>query len=333
MKSVLQVVMFLVLSFAAVAHAQTKVIKIDGSDTVYPITEAMSEEFQKDKKGSVNVTIGVSGTGGGFKKFCRGETDISDASRPITKSEMDDCKAAQIKYFEIPIAFDATVVAVNAKNNWLNEISVADLKTIWQSAAQGKIKNWNQVNPKWPNAEIKLYGSGPGSGTFDFFTEAINGKAKESRGDYTASKDYNTLVKGIAGDQYALGYIPLAYFEENQKILKALAILGGEKAPTKKAVLPSKKTVEDNTYFPLARPLFIYVSEAAAKKPEVNEFVKFYLAHARSVVPAANYIALPAKIYELGTEHYSKGKLGTVFGTGSNIGLKIDELMKKETTF
>lgn len=323
----------LVFVGAVAAQAQTKVIKIDGSDTVYPITEAMSEEFQTSKKGEVNVTVGVSGTGGGFKRFCRGETDISDASRPITKTEMEDCKKAGIKYFEIPIAFDATVIAVNAKNDWVSEISVADLKKIWESAAEGKIKKWNQVNPKWPDQEMKLYGSGPGSGTFDFFTEAVNGKAKESRGDYTASKDYNTLVKGIGGDKYALGYIPLAYFTQNKKSLKALAILGGEKAPIQKAVMPSKETVENNTYFPLSRPLFIYVSEAAAKRSEVNEFVKFYLAQSPKMVPVAGYIALPNKLYTMSTEHYSKGRVGTVFGQESTVGLKIEDLMKKEATF
>ena len=329
--------MWLVGSFilfaAALAQAEAKVIKVDGSDTVYPITEAVSEDFQKMKKGEVNVTVGVSGTGGGFKRFCRGETDISDASRPITKSEMEDCKKAGVKYFEIPIAFDATVIAVNAKNDWLTEISVADLKKIWESAAEGKIKKWNQVNPKWPDNEIKLYGSGPGSGTFDFFTEAINGKAKDSRGDYTASKDYNTLVKGLSGDKYSLGYIPLAFYAQNSKSLKALAILGGEKAPTQKPVMPSKETVENNTYFPLSRPLFIYVSEASAKKPEVSEFVKYYIKSAEAIVPAVKYVALPAKAYEMAQEHFAKGKLGTVFGSDSHVGVKIEELLKKEASF
>jgi phosphate transport system substrate-binding protein len=311
------------------AHAQS-VIKIDGSDTVYPITEAVAEEFQAAHKGKVNVTVGVSGTGGGFKKFCRGETDLSDASRPITKEEMADCKKAGVKYFEIPVAFDAAVIAVNAKNDFITEINVADLKTIWSPAAQGKVMKWSDVNAKWPKNEMKLYGSGPGSGTFDFFTEAINGKAKDSRGDYTASKDYNTLVKGIAADKYALGYIPLAYYMENRKSLKALAIIGGA---GKKAVLPSKETVEDNSYFPLSRPLFIYVSEAAAKKTEVADFVKYYLSSAATIVPAVKYVALPAKAYTMGAEHFTKGKIGTVFGMGSNVGLKIEDLMKKEATF
>lgn len=323
----------LVLWGASFAHAETKVIKIDGSSTVYPITEAVAEEFQKEKKSDVNVTVGISGTGGGFKKFCRGETDIQDASRPISKTEMEDCKKAGIKYYELPIAYDATVVAVNSKNTWVKEISVDDLKKMWEPEAQGKITKWNQVNPKWPNEDLKLFGAGSDSGTFDYFTEAIVGKAKSSRGDYTASEDDNTLVKGIAGSKGALGYVPMSYYMENQKTLKALAILGGEKAPLKTAVLPSKETVENNTYFPLSRPLFLYVSEASAKKSEVTEFVKYYLKSANAIVPAVKYVALPAKAYEMGQEHFSKGKLGTVFGTGTHVGVKIEELMKKESAF
>lgn len=318
---------------SVMAFAQTKTIKIDGSSTVYPITEAVAEEFQKDKKSTVNVTVGISGTGGGFKKFCRGETDIQDASRPITKAEMEDCKKAGIKYFELPIAYDATVVAVHAKNTWLNEISVDELKKIWEPSAQGKITKWNQVNPKWPATDIKLYGAGSDSGTFDYFTEAVVGKAKSSRGDYTASEDDNTLIKGIAGDKNSLGYVPMSYYMENKKTLKALGIVGGEKAPLKTAVLPSKETVENNTYFPLSRPLFIYVNEASSKKAEVNEFVKYYLKTALAVVPEVKYVALPAKAYDMAQEHYSKGKLGTVFGAESHVGVKIEDLMKKEATF
>ncbi len=315
------------------AQAQRKTIKVDGSSTVYPITEAVAEEFQKEKKSSINVTVGISGTGGGFKKFCRGETDIQDASRPITKAEMEDCKKAGIKYYELPIAYDATVVAVNPKNTWLSEITVADLKKIWEPGAQGQIKKWNQVNPKWPAEEIKLYGAGSDSGTFDYFTEAIVGKAKSSRGDYTASEDDNTLVKGISGDKNSLGYLPMSYFIENKKSLKALAIIGGEKAPVKTGVLPSKETVEDNTYYPLSRPLFLYVSEASTKKSEVVDFVKYYLKLAPSIVPAVKYVALPAKAYEMAQDHFAKGKLGTVFGAESHVGLKIEDLLKKETTF
>lgn len=314
------------------AQAQTKMIKVDGSSTVYPITEAVAEEFQKETKG-VNVTVGVSGTGGGFKKFCRGETDIQDASRPISKTEMEDCKKAGIKYFELPIAYDATVVAVHAKNSWVKEISIDELKKMWEPTAQGTITKWNQINPKWPNEDLKLFGAGSDSGTFDYFTEAVVGKAKSSRGDYTASEDDNTLVKGIAGSKNAIGYLPMSYYMENKKSLKALAIIGGEKAPLKTGVLPSKETVENNTYFPLSRPLFLYVSEASAKKTEVSDFVKYYLKSAQTIVPAVKYVALPPKAYEMAQEHFAKGKIGTVFGSGSHVGVKIEELMKKEAAF
>ncbi|MFZ3231466.1 MAG: PstS family phosphate ABC transporter substrate-binding protein [Pseudobdellovibrio sp.] len=335
MSRILFAVWATVLLVGVYANAENKIIKVDGSSTVYPITEAMSEEFQNINKGKsdTKVTVGISGTGGGFKKFCRGETDLQDASRPITKSEMEDCKKAGIKYFELPIAYDATVVAVNLKNTWLTEISVDDLKKIWEPSAQGKIMKWKQVNPAWPDSDFKLYGAGSDSGTFDYFTEAVVGKAKSSRGDYTASEDDNTLVKGIAGDKFALGYVPMSYYMENRKTLKALAIIGGEKAPSKKGILPSKETVENSTYFPLSRPLFIYVNEVSAKKPEVKEFVQFYLKNSSKIVIDVKYVALPAKAYELATDHFNKGRLGTVFNANeSHIGLKIEELLKKEAS-
>lgn len=322
----------LVLSLISLQVKAQTTIKVDGSSTVYPITEAVAEEFQNANKNAIKVTVGISGTGGGFKKFCRGETDLQDASRPISKSEMEDCKKAGIQYFELPIAYEGTVVAVNPKNSWLKEISVEELKKMWEPSAMSTVKKWNQINPKWPEEEFKLFGAGSDSGTFDYFTEAIVGKPKSSRGDYTASEDDNTLVKGIAGDKNAIGYLPMSYYEENKKNLKALAIFGGAKAPVKNAVLPSKETVENGTYFPLSRPLFIYVNAASAKKAPVSEFVNFYLKSAPQLVQQVKYVALPAKAYTLALEHFSKGKIGTVFASGSNVGMKIEELMKKEAT-
>lgn len=325
-------ILILLLSLVSLQGWAQNTIKIDGSSTVYPITEAVAEEFQNAKKNSIKVTVGISGTGGGFKKFCRGETDLQDASRPISKTEMEDCKKAGIQFFELPIAYEGTVVAVNTKNTWLKEISVEQLKKMWEPSAMSNIKKWNQINDKWPDAEFKLFGAGSDSGTFDYFTEAIVGKAKSSRGDYTASEDDNTLVKGIAGDKNSIGYLPMSYYEENKKSLKALAIFGGEKAPTKNAVLPTKETVENGTYYPLSRPLFIYVSVASAKKPEVNEFVVYYLKNAAKLVQQVKYVALPAKAYTLAEEHFAKGKTGTVYGSGNNVGMKIEDLMKKEAT-
>lgn len=306
------------------------IVKIDGSSTVFPITEAVAEEFQASQRGKVKVTVGISGTGGGFKKFCRGETDVQNASRPIQAKEMEDCKKAGIKFFELPIAYDAMAIIVNPKNDWLTSITVSELNKIWSPEAQGKITKWNQVNPKWPDQPLKLYGAGSDSGTFDYFTEAIVGKSKSSRGDYTASEDDNTLVQGVSGDKSALGYIPLAYYEENKSKLKLIAVDGGPKSPSKKPVLPSKETVESGTYFPLSRPIFIYVSEAAYKKTEVADFVHFYLKDAAALVPQVKYIALPASAYESAREVLKKGKVGTMFGGHSEIGLKIEELMKKE---
>jgi len=329
LKNVLLSLSVVMGSFAA--HADVPVIKIDGSSTVFPITEAMAEEFQAAQKGKVRVTVGISGTGGGFKKFCRGETDVQDASRPIQSAEMEACRKANIKFMEIPIAYDATAVVVNPKNTWLKSISVAELKKMWEPGAQGKVVKWSDVNPAWPKENLKLYGAGSDSGTFDYFTEAIVGKAKSSRGDYTASEDDNTLVTGVANDMYALGYIPLAYYEENKGKLKVVGIVGGEKAPKKnEAVLPSRETVETGTYFPLSRPIFIYVSEAAMKKQEVKDFVNFYLDNSAKLVPEVKYVALPAKAYEMGKEHVKKGKWGTVFGGHSEVGLKIEQLMKRE---
>jgi phosphate transport system substrate-binding protein len=315
------------LMFAGAAQAQ--VVKLDGSSTVYPISEAVAEEFQKSKKNAIKVTVGISGTGGGFKKFCRGETDISDASRPILKKEMDECAKAGIKYFELPVAFDALTVVVNPKSP-VKQLTVAELKTMWEPAAQGKVTKWNQVNPAYPDAPLKLFGPGADSGTFDYFTEAVNGKSKASRGDFTASEDDNVLVQGVSRDTGALAYFGYAYYIENKDKLKAVAIVDPK---TGKAVEPSEKTVIDGTYQPLSRPIFIYVSESAYKKPEVKEFVEYYLKHAATLSKEVKYVPLPAKAYELAAEHLKKGKLGTVFGGEAEVGIRIEDLMAREAKF
>ncbi len=313
------------LGAAGVAHAQ--VVKIDGSSTVYPVTEAVAEDFQIAKKGAVKVTVGISGTGGGFKKFCRGDIDIADASRPILKKEMEACKAAGVQYVEMPVAFDALTVVANPANEWVKEITVAELKKIWEPDAQGKITRWSQVNPAWPDEPIKLFGPGADSGTFDYFTEAIVGKAKSSRGDFTASEDDNVLVQGVSGDKSALGYFGFAYYVENPKKLKALAVDGG-----KGGVLPSMKTVEDGSYQPLSRPIFIYVNIKAAEKPEVREFVEFYMKNAPALVKEVKYFPLPDQAYSANLMHLDKKKLGTVFNGEPEVGLKIDELLKREAS-
>jgi phosphate transport system substrate-binding protein len=307
---------------------KAQVVQVDGSSTVFPITEAVAEEFQKAKKGKVKVTVGIAGTGGGFKKFCRGEIDISDASRPILKQEMEACKGAGIEYFELPIAYDALTVIVNPKNDWVKALTVPDLKKMWEPSAQGKVTNWNQVRSEWPNAPLKLFGPGADSGTFDYFTEAIVGKAKSSRGDFTASEDDNVLVQGIANDRNALGYFGFSYYVENQNKLKAVPIDTG-KGP----VAPSPKTVEDGTYQPLSRPIFIYVSKKSMDKPEVREFVEFYLKNAPALVKQVKYVSLPQSVYTTGAEHLKKGKVGTMFGGEAEVGVKIEDLMKREAKF
>jgi phosphate transport system substrate-binding protein len=313
------------IAIAGVAQAQ--VIKIDGSSTVYPITEGVAEDFQKMKKNVIKVTVGISGTGGGFKKFCRGETDIQDASRPILEKEMADCRAAGVEYVELPVAFDALTVVMNPKNAFLKSITVDELKKIWEPAAQGKIMRWNQVNPAWPDAPIKLFGAGSDSGTFDYFTEAINGKSKASRGDFTASEDDNVLVQGVAQDVNAIGYFGYAYYAENTQRLKAVPIV--EKAG-KPAVAPSEASVLDGSYQPLSRPIFIYVSVKSLAKPEVREFTEYYMKNSAKIAKEVKYVPLPDKAYTIGLEHIAKGKKGTVFGGKNEVGVRIDDLLARE---
>ena len=312
------------LGFSA-APAMAQTVKIDGSSTVFPITEAVAEEFQKSKKGAVKVTVGISGTGGGFKKFCRGETDISSASRPILKSEMDECAKAGIRYLEMPVAYDALTVVVNPKSP-LASISIEDLKKMWEPAAQGKITRWNQVNPAFPDAPLKLFGAGADSGTFDYFTEAVTGKSKSSRGDFTASEDDNVLVTGVQRDVNALGFFGYAYYAENRDKLKGLAISwkGG------KPVGPSAETVINGTYQPLSRPIFIYINEKSARKPEIREFLEFFNKNAEKLTKEVKYVPLPAKAYSYNLETLGKMRLGTKFGGENKVGLTIEELMKLE---
>jgi len=314
---------------ASLAVKAQPVIKIDGSSTVFPVTEAVAEEFQKEMKGKVRVTVGISGTGGGFKKFMRGETDVQDASRPILTEEMESCKKNGIQYIELPICFDALTVVVNPKNNWCKEMKVSELKKLWEPAAQGKITKWNQIRPEWPDAPIKLFGPGADSGTFDYFTEAIVGKAKSSRGDYTASEDDNTLVQGVEGDKYALGYFGFAYYAAQSDKMKAVAIHWEGK--TDGPVEPSLANVLKAKYNPLARPLFIYVNVKSLERPEVVSFVEFYLKHAEQLCKEVKYVPLPKHAYEMAMERFKKRTLGTVFGGVPEVGLTIEEILKRET--
>ncbi len=299
-------------------------ILIDGSSTVFPISEAVAEEFRLEYP-NVRVSVGISGTGGGFKKFCNGEIDITDASRPIKDVEEEICAQNGIEFVELPVAFDGLTVVVNPENDWATCMTVEDLKTIWEPAAQGTITKWNQVRPEWPDAPLSLYGPGTDSGTFDYFTSAIVGEEGASRGDYTASEDDNVLVQGVSNDKYALGYFGFAYYAENQDKLKAVAIDGGNGC-----VLPSKETINNGTYQPLSRPVFIYVRKDALDRPEVEAFVNFYLENAGALATEVGYVALPDRAYELAKERVAKRITGSVFSGGSQVGVSIEELLKIE---
>ncbi|MBI5194361.1 MAG: PstS family phosphate ABC transporter substrate-binding protein [Nitrospirae bacterium] len=319
-----------IVVMSTMAYA-AQIIKIDGSSTVFPITEAVAEEFQKVVKGQTKVTVGISGTGGGFKKFCAGETDISDASRPIKPSEVELCKKNDIEYIELPVAYDGLAVMVNPKNNWVDYMTVKELKKIWEPAAQGKIKKWNQIRPNWPDKEIHLFGPGVDSGTYDYFTEAVVGKEHSSRGDYTSSEDDNVLVQGIATDTSALGFFGVAYFENNKDRLKLVAIDDENDANGKGPFLPEYDNVVNGIYQPLARPLFIYVNRKTADKTEVKNFVDFYLKNSGTLSKEVGYISLPAKAYDLVLRRFEKHTTGSVFGGhGSEVGVKIEQLLQKE---
>lgn len=296
-------------------------ITIDGSSTVLPIAEAMAEEFQAANS-DVKITVGKSGTGGGFKKFCAGETEISNASRPIKQKEIDLCAEKNIEYIEIPVAYDALSVVVNKDNDWAECMTVDELKTAWAKGAQGKISKWNQVNSKYPDAPLTLYGPGTDSGTFDYFNEAITDE-EGSRGDFATSEDDNTIVRGVAGDKNAMGYFGYSYYEENKDSLRAVQIDGGDGCIT-----PSDATVLDGTYSPLARPLFIYVSKTAMDRPEMKSFVEFYLDPAnKELVADVGYFPMPDEIYGKALARAQEGKTGTIFPDGKTVGVKLSDVL------
>ncbi|MEY3400895.1 MAG: hypothetical protein RLZZ86_510 [Cyanobacteriota bacterium] len=307
----------------------TTPIKVDGSSTVYPITQAVVKAYQADPGNKSQVQVNISGTSGGFEKFCAGKTDISNASRPINQSEMAACKKNGISYIELPIAFDALTIAVNPQNTWAKDITVAELKKIWEPGAEGKITKWNQVRSSWPDRPIKLYGAGDKSGTFDYFTEAIVGKAKASRKDYIASEDDQVLVAGINKDPDALGYFGYAYYAENKDKLKILAVNNG-----KEAILPSSETVEKAKYQPLSRPLFIYVNLwSSQNKTIVYKFADFYIKNAAKTAVSVGYVPLSEEAYKLDYVHLYKGKVGTVFGGKSEFNLTLGQLLRKQKQF
>ncbi|KAA0240275.1 MAG: PstS family phosphate ABC transporter substrate-binding protein [Armatimonadetes bacterium] len=294
-------------------------VQIDGSSTVFPISQAVAEEFMNGQPG-VNVTVAESGTTGGFKKFLNGEIEIADASRPIDVSEVQKAEEVGIEFFELPVAYDGLTVVVNPANDWCDSLTVAELKRIWEPGSG--VKTWRDIRPEWPNEPIKLFGPGSDSGTFDYFTEAIVQEKRASRADYTQSEDDNILVMGVAGEKYGLGYFGLAYYEENKSKVKAVAIDGGSGAVT-----PSAETVANGTYSPLSRPILIYVNKKALERSEVKAFVAYYLEHAGQLASEVGYVPLSDAAYAAAKAIIEEGKSGTRFGGSSVIGKPMEEVL------
>ena len=299
-------------------------ISIDGSSTVFPITEAMAEEFAIAMDGNVRITVGVSGTGGGFKKFCAGEIVISDASRPIKQTEVDLCTEGGVEYIELPVAIDGLSVMVNPANDFVECMTVDELHTVWAPEAEEVITKWNQVRPEWPDENIGLYAPGVDSGTFDYFTETVNGESQASRADFLPSEDDNVLVTGITGDRGSLGYFGYAYYSENADKLKLVGIDGGNGC-----VFPSDETINNGTYAPLSRPLFIYVSSEALNQPQVKAFVEYYLDKAnRGLVSETGYIPFPDTVYDLVLSKFQNGTTGAAFGGDARLSGTVEEVLQ-----
>jgi phosphate transport system substrate-binding protein len=306
-----------------------QVITVDGSSTVFPVTEAVAEEFQKANPGA-RVTVGSSGTGGGFQKFCRNETDISDASRPIKDTELEACQQAGIDFIELPVAYDGIAIVVHPENTWVDSMTVAELKRLWEPGAQGKVTRWNQIRPSWPDREIHLFGAGVDSGTFDYFTEAIVGKEAQSRGDYTSSEDDNVIVQGVSGDESALGYFGYAYYEQNKDKLKIVAVDDGDASNGAGPIAPSPDTVANGTYRPLSRPIFIYPKVRALDRPEVLKFVEFFLSQGAPLVREVGYIPLTEPEQEMVRARFSARRTGTMFtGTDSHSQVTLEQRLAK----
>ncbi len=305
------------------------VVTVDGSSTVFLISKAVAEDF--DDAGLGDATVAKSGTGGGFQKFCRGEVDVTGASRPIKPTEVDGCKAGGIEYIELPIAYDGLAVVVHPSNDWVDHLTTAELKKMWEPAASEKINNWSQVREGWPDKKLGLYGPGTDSGTYDYFTQAINGKEHSSRGDFTSNEDDNVLVQGVAGDPGAVGYFGYAYYIENKDKLELVAVDDGDDKNGKGPILPDLTTVANGTYQPLSRPVFIYVSTKALGRGSVQRFVTYFLDNARRLAEEVGYIPLPAQADALVRKRYDDRTTGSVFaGMGSQVGVTIEKLLSSE---
>jgi phosphate transport system substrate-binding protein len=304
-------------------------VRVDGSSTVFPISEAVAEEFRLAT--GRHVTVGISGTGGGFQKFCRGEADISNASRPISEVEIAACRQAGIEFIEVPIAYDGIAIVANPRADWIDTITLTELKQLWEPSAQGIIRRWNQVRASWPDRDIRLFGAGVDSGTYDYFTQAVVGREGASRGDFTASEDDNVLVQGIRNDELALGFLPFAYYFENRHQLRLVAVDDERGDNGSGPVLPDMDTIRSGTYQPLSRPVFIYVAVPSLDRPEVREFMDFYLEHAGELAAEVGYVDLGAEGYRLVARHLASRRTGSAFEHGgAQVGVTLEALLARE---
>ncbi len=305
------------------------VISIDGSSTVYPITEAMAEEFQKQAGSRVRITVGISGTGGGFKKFCRGETWISQASRPIREEEIALCEKNGVEFVELPVAYDGIAVVVHPENTWVSYLTVSQLRRLWAPDAQGKVTRWRQLDPRWPDEEIQLFGPGVDSGTFDYFTLAILGQSGASRGDYTASEDDNVLVQGVARDPYALGYFGFAYYWENREVLRAVPIDDENPENGDGPIPPTPETIRNGTYQPLSRPLFLYVrADRLREEAALRAFVEFFLKQSPALVPQVGYVPFSEEAYAQLLRFLNMPQKGPFFSRQLEPGMALEEFLR-----
>lgn len=303
--------------------AAREVVSIDGSSTVFPISEAFAEEFQIATR--TRVTVGLSGTGGGFKKFCRGETDFSGASRPIRDGEIQQCRENGIEFIEVPIAMDGIANVVHPDNDWANCLTVDELKRMWEPDAQGTITNWNQIRDSFPDAPLRLFGAGVDSGTYDYYTFALTGVEHYSRGDFTATEDDNVTVQGVSSDRNALGFLGLAYLDENRGRLRAVSV----EQPDGSCVAPTIETTRSGSYQPLSRPLFMYVSVSALERPAVQAYADFMMDPDNGIflVEEVGYVPLPEEAFDMGRKKIKARKTGSYFDGGSEVGVSIEDLL------
>ena len=315
---------FAILTCPPLVSWSAAAVHVDGSSTVFPIAVQVATELRETQQDAPVIDIGISGTSGGFRKFCRGATEISNASRPITREEMDECERHRVRYVELPVAFDAITVVVNARNDFIRHITVEQLKRLWEPGAEQRVMRWNQLDPAWPDSPIKLYGPAGDSGTFDYFTEVIVGRARASRQDYAKSEDDKVLVQGVARELNALGYFGYAYYVENRTRLRALSVADKGRPP----VEPSLESVILGRYVPLSRPVFVYVNAAALERPEVLRFVEFWLLNGVRAAKLAKYIPLSDNMYSAALDRLRHRRTGTKFGGAISSSMPLDKRLE-----